>query len=172
MRFNVLFPIAFSLALGLEGCVWTPSQCTTGKYQKSAAPGRSSSLSVLSEQEKKYLDEIDVLLRTMSLEELVEVAMLDAEDAEDHSTAMAEKAAHIHQSWSALPLQEVRTLVSTEMHKILPAWKNKESSFILCEFLNAGEKMKTLTKAKVRRYTALYRALLMEYMAYLRQHGH
>jgi len=43
-------------------------------------------LKVLLAQEKQRLEEIDALIRTMSLEELVAIVMLDVEDSNDHST--------------------------------------------------------------------------------------
>jgi len=111
------------------------------------------------------LEEIDALIKTMSLEELVAIVMLDVEDSNDHSTTDEEKTEFMRYNLSNIELEEARALVSKDLIKgSLTEWKNRKIDFILCKFLNAGEKFKTVTNDKVRHYLELYRAVLKGYM--------
>jgi hypothetical protein len=167
--------ITFFLVLGLGSCM--PALSSLSK-EKNKAPvalnvDRSPGLKYLLAQEQQRFEEIDALIKTMSLEELVVIVMLDVEDSEDHRTPIAERAAriaektaHMHQILDALTLKEARARVSKSLiEDCLHNWKHREIDFILCKCMNAGEKLKTATNDKVRRYIELYRVVLKGYMS-------
>lgn len=142
-----------------------------GKSQESVAPdvAHSPDLQMPLAQEKQHLEEIDALIKTMSLEELIEIVMLDVADSKDDSTSVEEKTEFMRCGLSNIQLEEARAFVSKSLIKeLLPEWKNLEISFILCKFLNAGEKLKTVTNSKVRHYIKLYCAVLKGYMSQFR----
>ena len=174
-QLNKLHIIAFFLVSGLGGCVLAPGRLSK---EKNKAPvvlnvDRSPGTKNLLAQEQQQLVKIDALIKTMSLEELVAIVMLDVEDSEDHLAPVAKKAAHVaektahmHQVLGALTLEEARARVSKALiEDCLGNWKNRETNFIFCKYINAGTKLKIATTDKVQRYIELYRAVLKGYMS-------
>ena len=172
--------IAFFLVLGLGSCMLYDKAQGKNKAPVALNVDRSPDLKDLLAQEQQRFEEIDALIKTMSLEELVAIVMLDVEDSEDCHTPIAEKAAHtaektarMHQILDALTLKEARVRVSKALiEDCLHNWKNREIDFVFCKYLNAGEKLKTVTSDRVRRYIELYRAVLKGYMSQHRYKQH
>ena len=163
LRLFIIMILASTLVLR---CMPAASHLSKGKGQESVALGRSPVQKVASTQEQQLLDKLDALIKTMSIEELVEITMLDVEDSSDRTTTLKDKTAHIRHKLNTIGLKKARCHASEALiKKCLVVWKDRDVTFVLCKYLNAGEKLKTVTNDKVRRYIDLYRAVLKEYMS-------
>lgn len=141
LRIFIITTLVVALSVG---CVRVPRNLSKIKAQESVAldVAHSPDPKILLEQEKQHLGEIDALIKTMSLEELIAIVMLDVADSKDDNTSIEEKTKFVRQKLNNMALEEARAHVSVALvNDSLVSWKDQDAIFIGCKSINAKEKL-------------------------------
>lgn len=154
-----LYVVLFPLFLG-AGC--TPlARKSAGQYQQGATDRpQVSEQRNIEKKEQPLLQEMEHLIQTMSLEELIQVILLDAEDSNEDASIDAQRK-KLYDLYGSMPIEEARANVSATVVHVIGSWLSQPPSFLVCKILNAREKNKIITNEKVKQFISLYTLLLV-----------